>query len=81
MPLIRGTASDATAYRRLNATILSEPTIRSSVRTYVTRNPLPTLLSQSAGKGISPRNTVLRNPIIVGYQFATGQVLPRSPDV
>jgi hypothetical protein len=81
MPLIKGTASDVTTYHRVNAISISEPTIRGPVREYVTRNPLNALRSTEVSKSVSPGTTVLRNPIIVGYQFATGQVLPRSPDV
>ena len=79
MPIIKGAASDATTYRRVSATITPDPTIKSASYTYPLRTLIPS--TRAYNVRISPSNTILGTSVIVGYQFATGRFLPRSPDV
>ena len=71
MPLIRKSASDVTTYRRISATNLPVPTIKSSGYTPSLRNLIPPIARASdAGAGVSPANTVLGVP---------GGVVPPPP--
>lgn len=71
MPLIRKSASDVTTYRRVSATNLPVPTIKSSVYTAPLRNIIPPIARASAvGLGASPGNTVLQ---------VYGGVVPPAP--
>lgn len=85
MPIIRTTPSDRTAFLRVNATSL--PLVAPNLRRpasygYVPRQVIaPITRASEAAKGASPSTSVLATPVFVGYQFATGRVVPRSPDV
>lgn len=85
MPIIRTSASDRTAYLRVNATNIAPvaPNLRRPASyAYAPRQVIPPVARASeAARGASPSTSVLATPVFIGYQFATGRFVPRSPDV
>lgn len=67
MPLIRGAASDVTTFRRINASSVSDPTIKTATFSPNYRYLLPSLRTSAAGAGVSPGQSVLATPQWKGY--------------
>jgi hypothetical protein len=67
MPILRGAASDVTTLRKRNATILTDPSVKSA--SYVPNQPqlLGTINTSRAGQGVYPVQSALATSIWTAY--------------